>query len=202
MVGPALVSAAPAPLEIGYGPGFSTTLTSGAVQPKAAPGFNAAFEIWARNTGPSNISKLFLTGITPGTFKEVTVVNTGTSGSCAAGPGTNDVELQCSWTSGVSRGATIQIRVVFTTPSNGTAMPVDFEWSTTGYVTGKKNNSHGDAFKQADTVSLDGDITKFNGGYLATGDSVIVATSAALNRNNPQSTEDHRAGDGHSRQRG
>ena len=53
----------------------------------------------------------------------------------------------------------------------------------------QKNNSHGDAFKQADTVSLDGDITKFNGGYLATGDSVIVATSAALNRNNPQSTK-------------
>ena len=188
MAGPALVSAAPAPLQIGYGPGFDTTLTTGRVQPKAAPGFNAAFDIWARNTGPSNISKLFLTGITTGTFKEVTLVNTGTTGSCAAGPGTNDVELQCSWTSGVPRGATIQIRVVFTTPSSGQSMPVDFEWSTSGFVSGK-NNSHGDAFQQLDSVPLDGNINVYNGGYLATGDSVIVATSAALNRNNPQSTK-------------
>jgi hypothetical protein len=188
MAGPALVSAAPAPLQIGYGPGFDTSLTSGRVQAQAAPGFNAAFDIWARNTGPSNISKLFLTGITSGTFEEVTLVNTGTNGSCGAGPGTNDVELHCSWTSGVPRGATIQIRVVFTTPSSGQSMPVDFEWSTTGFVSGK-NNSHGDAFKQLDSVPLNGNINVYNGGYLATGDSVIVATSAALNRNNPQSTK-------------
>jgi len=192
MAGPALVSAAPAPLAIGYGPGFETGLTTGALQPMAAPGFNAAFEIWARNDGPSNISKLYLTGITTGTFKEVTLVSTGTTGSCAAGPGTNDVELQCSWTTGVAPGATIQIRAVFTTPLSGATMPVDFERSTTGYVPntpGKKNNSHGDAYKQPDSVTLNGDINTFNGGYLASTDSIIVATSAALNRNNPQSTK-------------
>ena len=53
MAGPALVSAAPAPLLIGYGPGFDTNLTTGRVQAKAAPGFNAAFEVWATNTAPS-----------------------------------------------------------------------------------------------------------------------------------------------------
>ena len=188
LAGPALVSAAPAPLLIGYGPGFDTTLTTGSLQPEVAPGNNAAFEIWAKNTGPSNISKLFLTGLTKGTFKEVTLVNTGTTGSCAAGPGVDDVQLKCSWTTGVNPGATIQIRVVFKTPASGTSMPVKFEWSTSGFVSGK-NKSHGDAFTQADTVGLNGNINVFNGGYLTAGDSLIVATSAALNRNNPQSTK-------------
>ena len=189
MAGPALVSAAPAPLLTGYGAVVGDLgPTTGAVQPQAAFNFSAAFDIWAKNEGPSNISKLFLTGITKGTFKEVFVTQAGTNGSCAAGPGTNDVELQCSWPNGVPAGATIQIRVVFTTPGSGSSMPVDFEWSTSGYVNGK-NKSHGDAFKQADTVALNGDLSKFNGGYLASGDSVIVATSAGLNRNNPQSTK-------------
>ena len=189
MAGPALVSAAPAPLQTGYGAVVGDLApTTGAVQPTAAFNFSAAFDIWAKNTGPSNISKLFLTGLSKGAFKAVTLTQTGTNGTCAAGPGTNDVQLMCSWPNGVARGATIQIRVVFTTPGSGSSMPVDFEWSTSGYVSGK-NKSHGDAFKQADTVGLNGDLTKFNGGYLATGDSIIVATSAALNRNNPQSTK-------------
>ena len=104
MAGPALVSAAPAPLQTGYGAVVGDLApTTGAVQPTAAFNFSAAFDIWAKNTGPSNISKLFLTGLSKGAFKAVTLTQVGTNGTCVAGPGTNDVQLMCSWPNGVPR---------------------------------------------------------------------------------------------------
>jgi hypothetical protein len=189
MAGPAAITAAPAPLTIGYGTQFDLADLSGANPEAVEPGGHVAFEIWARNDGTSNISKLFLTGLTTGTFHSATTITTPTtSGSCGEGSG-GDVQLQCSWLQ-ITPGTTIQVQVVFTTPTQPASMPVDFEWSTAGFVdeTKGKNKSRGDAFKQMDSVVLDDDADTFAGEYLVEGDSLIVGTNPSLNRQNPQST--------------
>jgi hypothetical protein len=185
--GPALVSAAPAPLLIGRGPVIGTDAPSGALPGIVTPGQNVAFQVWAKNDGSSNISKLFLTGLTAGEFVSVTVTNTGTTGTCAEGP-EGESELQCSWL-GVVPGATIKVFVVVQTPvTNNLSMPIDFEWSTSGYVQPAKgkNKSHGDAFKQMDAVALNGDGDLFYGGYFQA--PATVATNPSVTRQNPQST--------------
>lgn len=190
IAGPALVSAAPAPLTIGYGanPDANPPATTGRLPAMVTPGNNVAFQVWARNDGSSNISKLFLTGLTAAEFVSVTVTNTGTTGTCAEGP-EGESELQCSWL-GVGPGATIKVFLIVRTPvTTNSSMPIDFEWSTTGYVTpapGKKNNSHGDAFTQMDSVALNGDRDHFHGGYFQA--PATVATNPAVTRQNPQST--------------
>lgn len=187
LAAPALVSAKPAALAFGFGPIVGGSLPSGALPAAASPGSKVAFDIWARNGGKSNISKLFLTATTTGTFHSVTVTNfNGAKGSCGPGPG-NGVELSCSWKP-LSKGGAVQVRVVFTTPSTGDSMPVLFEWSSSGYVPGS-NNSHGDLFVQTDSVALNGDANLFAGGFLTTGDDPVVQTNPALGEGNPQSTK-------------
>lgn len=187
LAGPAMVLAAPAPLTIGYGADYSLTPTTGVVPDTVAPGSYAAFEVWARNDGSSNISKLFLTGLSVGEFQAVSWTNENTTGTCNEGP-EGVSELQCSWL-GVGPGASVQITLVLKTPAtNASSMAMDFEWSTSGYVQGKgKNNSHGDAFKQMDSVALNGDISRFDGTYVIDAND-SVGTSENLNRNNPQFT--------------
>jgi hypothetical protein len=192
VAGPAMVSAAPAPLLTGYGPVVDTSTTApttGAVPLTVAPGNFAAFQIWAKNDGPSNIPSLFLTGLTAGEFEDVFVTFAGAplDESCAEGP-EDGAELQCGWTQ-VVPGTEILITVVFKTPGSGATMPVDFEWSTVGFVeAGKgKNKSRGDAFQQMDSVALNGNDKVFDGGYIV--DDPIIETNASLNRQNPQYTK-------------
>jgi len=191
MAGPAVISAAPAPLDIGFGPtvGVDPFPATGALPVEVEPGSHVAFEVWAQNDGTSNISKLFLTALTAGTFHSKVVVNTDTSGDCEGGTATG-VALMCSWLQ-VIPGATIKVKVVLKTPSNGETMPVKFEWSTSGFVvdTKGKNKSHGDAFELPDSVALNNDDDVFAGGYLVDGDSTVVTTNPTVNRQNPQSTK-------------
>jgi hypothetical protein len=187
MAAPALVSAKPAPLQFGFGPNFSTADT-GAMPRMVSPGSTVAFEVWARNAGGSNISKLFLTARTNAAFDGVTVVNAGnTKGSCSAGPG-GGVALKCSWKP-FKPGASTQVLLVLTAPASGSSLPVNFEWSSSGYVKGG-NNSHGDLFTQDDSAALNGDINKFAGRWIKDGsDNLIVQTNPALSSGNPQSTK-------------
>ncbi|HET7520451.1 MAG TPA: hypothetical protein VFK61_02810 [Candidatus Limnocylindria bacterium] len=183
---PTLVSARPAPLAFGVGPTVGTNETTGALPTSVSPGSKVAFDVWARNTGGSNIAKLFLTGRTSGIFHSATVVNSKAKGSCVAGRG-GLVQLECSWKP-LSKGGSVQVRVIFTTPASGAAMTVDFEWSSNGYVLGG-NNSHGDLFTQSDSVALNGNANAFAGGFLTTGDNNVVETNPALGTGNPQSTK-------------
>ena len=97
LAAPAFVSAKPAPLEFGVGPGFDTAKTTGAMPLMVSPGSTVAFEVWARNKGGSNIAKLFLTARTDAAFDGFVLTNTGnTKGSCSGGPG-GGVALRCSW---------------------------------------------------------------------------------------------------------
>ncbi|HEX5579368.1 MAG TPA: hypothetical protein VFY43_06860, partial [Candidatus Limnocylindria bacterium] len=189
LAGPALVSAAPAPLLIGKGDTIGQFPTTGAQPTEATYNAPVRFDVWAKNDGSSNISKLFLTAMTTGTFDEVEVVNDGTTGGCLPGS-TSGVALECSWPNGVNPGATIKVTLILLTPSSGSKMDVDWEWSTTGFVvdTRGKNKSHGDAFQLMDTVALDGNTSTFNGRYVKNGDTGTVGTSGDLTRQNPQIT--------------
>jgi hypothetical protein len=188
LAAPAVVSAKPAPLEFGVGTGFDTTKTTGAMPQMVSPGSLVAFEVWARNVGKSNISKLFLTARTDAAFDSVTVTNTGkTAGSCS--PGSDDgIALQCKWKP-LKPGASVRVRLILSAPESGSSLPVNFEWSSTGYVTGG-NNSHGDLFTKDDSAALNGDINTFAGRWVKAGDeNLIVQTNPALSNSNPQSTK-------------
>jgi hypothetical protein len=185
--GPALVSAAPAPLLIGLGDTVGTPAASGAEPGTVAPGNYVAFNTWATNNGSSNISKLFLTGTaTPGDFAGFDLTNSpGLAGDCAQGPaGASDI--RCSWL-GVAPGATIQLKFIVSIPSSASSpVALDWEWSTSGYVDNAKgkNNSHGDAFKKMDSAALNSNNLKFDGSYIV--NDLQVGTNDLLNRNNPQ----------------
>ena len=188
LAAPAFVSAKPAPLEFGVGTGFDTSKNTGAMPQMVSPGSTVAFEVWARNKGGSNISKLFLTARTNAAFDSVTVINTGkTAGSCSPGTGAG-IALMCSWKP-LKPGASVRVRLILTAPASGSSLPVNFEWSSTGFVRGG-NNSHGDLFTKDDSAALNGDINSFAGRWLKSGtENLIVQTNPALSNGNPQSTK-------------
>jgi hypothetical protein len=195
LVTPALVSAKPAPLEFGVGPGFDTAKTTGAMPLMVSPGSTVAFEVWARNKGGSNISKLFLTARTNAAFDSFILTNTGnTKGSCSGGPG-GGVALRCSWKP-FKPGATTRVLLILTAPASGNSLPVNFEWSSTGFVAGG-NNSHGDLFTKNDSVALNGDVDNFAGRWIKLGSTnLVVQTNQDLGEGNPQSTKVHAPKDG------
>jgi hypothetical protein len=187
LAAPALVSAKPAPLQFGVGTGFDTTKTTGAMPQTVSPGSTVAFEVWARNIGGSNISKLFLTARTTAAFDSVTWINSGnTAGTCSPGTG-GGVALRCNWKP-FKPGASVRVRLVLTAPASGSALPVNFEWSSTGFVTGG-NNSHGDLFTKNDSAALNGDTNSFAGRYIKKDASKVVETNQDLGEGNPQSTK-------------
>ena len=133
LAAPAFVAAKPAPLEFGVGPGFDTAKTTGAMPLMVSPGSTVAFEVWARNKGGSNIAKLFLTARTDAAFDGFILTNTGnTKGSCSGGPG-GGVALRCSWKP-FKPGATTRVLLILTAPASGDSLPVNFEWSSSGFV--------------------------------------------------------------------
>ena len=188
LAAPALVTAKPAPLQFGVGTDFDTTKTTGARPQMVSPGSTVAFEVWARNIGGSNISKLFLTARTAAAFDSVTVINDGnTAGSCGAGPG-GGVALQCKWKP-FKPGASTRVRLILTAPASGSSLPVNFEWSSTGFVPGG-NNSHGDLFTKNDSAAVNGDIDSFAGRWVKAGSAnLVVQTNPNLSNGNPQSTK-------------
>ncbi|HET9540773.1 MAG TPA: hypothetical protein VFQ46_09260 [Candidatus Limnocylindria bacterium] len=188
LAAPALVTAKPAPLQFGVGTGFDTTKTTGAMPQMVSPGSTVAFEVWARNVGGSNISKLFLTARTAAAFDSVTVINDGnTAGSCGAGPGAG-IALQCKWKP-FKPGASTRVRLILTAPASGSSLPVNFEWSSTGFVPGG-NNSHGDLFTKNDSAAVNGDIDSFAGRWVKAGSAnLVVQTNPNLSNGNPQSTK-------------
>ena len=201
LVAPALVSAKPAPLEFGVGTGFDTSKTTGAMPQMVSPGSTVAFEVWARNKGGSNISKLFLTARTNAAFDSVTVINTGkTAGSCSPGTGAG-IALMCSWKP-LKPGASVRVRLILTAPASGSSLPVNFEWSSSGFVRGG-NNSHGDLFTKDDSAALNGDLNSFAGRWLKSGtENLIVQTNPALGDGQPAVDQDHGAEGRHPGDRG
>jgi hypothetical protein len=77
--------------------------------------------------------------------------------------------------------------VILNAPESGSSLPVNFEWSSNGYVLGG-NNSHGDLFTADDSVALNGNFNMFAGRYVI-GANLVVETNPDLGEGNPQSTK-------------
>ncbi len=107
------------------------------------------------------------------------------------GPGTMTSQLRAAGRPASRRGATIQHpRGVHHARRSGQSMPVDFEWSTTGFVSAARTTATETPSSSSIRVAARRRTSTCSTAATSqTGDSVIVATSAALNRNNPQSTK-------------
>lgn len=169
--------AAPAPLDLS-GQNLSPAFVSN--------GALAAFTVTATNKGPSNISQLYLTGPADApvygveAFATVNLVDVPLSGVC-----TTSGQLLCSF-GAVNALDSVTVTVAVTAPSKGTSWTADFEWSTTGYVSGK-NNSHGDAFPYTFPVTLSSD--KDHAGTYVWDASQTQVQDTGIGHNNTQSTK-------------
>ena len=181
---PAASLAALPTVHTGYGTDSHATVqpTTGALPPTVAPGEPVAFQLWARNDDTSNVSQFYLSAITTGTLTSATwAKSSGQSGTCA--PTTTST---CSFGQ-LKPGVTVYVTAVFTTPTSGSSMGVNFVFSTTGLGGGGGDNSHGDTFPLTDSVALNPD-ANFAGRYVTGNALKTVQTNQVLGTGNKQST--------------
>jgi hypothetical protein len=144
-----------------------------------ANGSGAGYQVTITNTGPSNISTLFLvTEVqdSPGYL-------TWTQGTCTA-PGSGP--LRCDL-GALRAGASLTVVAGYTTPSSGKAFDPVFQANSNGVSYSDPKRSHGDTLqdpKETPTQLTTSD--DFAGGF--TLDRADVATGGDVGRNNVQST--------------
>ncbi len=141
----------------------------------------AAFTVYARDDDTSTLAQFYLTETTSGTRAPSVYAAIASQGTC-----TQSGQLQCDFGQ-VKPGVTVTVTVAFTTGAGSSWSP-DFEFSTTGFVTGK-NRSHGDAFPVTDdlTVQLTNGDRDHAGSYVWDSGQASVADTG-ITRSNPQST--------------
>jgi hypothetical protein len=144
---------------------------------KVSANDTAGFKVTFINSGPSNISKLFLVASAEG-FVEASA----SQGQCNSfGP------LWCSF-GAVNAGATVNVTVVYAT---GTASKsVNFEFNTTGVAADRNNKSHGDALKLPTTTALVSTSNRdFAGRFIGTDGNRTVLDDPKLTNKNQHSTQ-------------
>lgn len=156
--------------------------TTASIPKKVTPGEPVRYHVEFWNEGPSNISKLFLSAITPG--DGVLLVLQHPDGvTCDAPP-----VLHCDL-GAVPADATHHylFDLVYQTATNtGSAFEPIFEFNTTGIPSGR-NKSHGDALKTSDPTTLSSS-SDFHGRYAYNSDLLVVFDNEDLGRGNKQST--------------
>lgn len=154
-------------------PNWGMTVTP--VPDTVAPGNLAGYTLVITNSGPSNISQLFLDA-----SQTTAAYASTTQGSCVLSP------FQCSF-GALNAGGSITVIVAFTTPTSGTSFSVVFQLNTSGATfSDKGGNSHGDTFNVTGTTTLNGS-PDFTGGFTITGADTLT-TSTNLSKKNPQSS--------------
>lgn len=162
--------------------GVSPTAT--AVPGGVTPGANVAFDVEFFNPGPSNVSQLFLDAITPEGWI-LLGVESQSQGVCDSSSG----DLHCSF-GAVNALAGVQLRVVYTTPSDGGG-DVDVDWFvffTTGVSGDPGKNSHGDDYPTTGTVTLETSRDR-GGAYTSTEGQIVTDDQELHARRNPQFTQ-------------
>jgi hypothetical protein len=164
------------------GASASATATPATVSAGNYAGFVLSFT----NSGPSNISNLFLVADTPSGWQFVNTVNgpalNGTSyGSC---PNTGG-SLRCSFGAVPAGTGPILVTAVYLAPAGlDRDVTITFHYNSTGSTGGK---SHGnDIAAPAGTVHITTD--KDLGGQFAYNGNNTVADNSSLSKNNKQST--------------
>jgi hypothetical protein len=169
-----------------FGKLATVTVTATAVPGSVTPGADVAIDAEFFNSpSNSNISQLFMTAETPEFWTLVGVESiTPNQGICDDSTATVTCTLGA-----VNAGASVTVRVVYTTPSDATG-DVNLDWflfNTTGVAGDRKGNSHGDNYKTTGSVTLDAS-SDFAGAYTSTGGQVVADNPVLHARRNPQST--------------
>jgi hypothetical protein len=158
-------------------PNWTMTVTT--LPDAVSPGAPAGYQVVITNSGPSNISQLYLVNDVAATPAYLTT----TQGTCPAGP------LSCSF-GALNAGSSVTVVVGYTTPGSGSSFNVTFEGNTTGSTfTDVKGRSHGDLLLSNPVITS----TALNGnknfaGFFSTGGTNGIGNSDQLNGNNKQST--------------
>lgn len=157
-----------------------------------SPGRAVAFDVTIRNTGKSNISSVLMSTDLSGSLAVPVYISdadwsvpSDITRPCGSAPYTT--ALSCSFGSLVA-GASVSLRIAFTTPSTGTS------WSFNFILTGNGNTpsdtggtSHGDTKKGTASVNLNSS-SDFAGGFVVNRGEVFE-TGTTLSKQNPQSTK-------------
>jgi Domain of unknown function DUF11 len=160
--------------QAGTPAGWSITATP--IPSQVTYGKNAGYLINIGNTGPSNISQLFLVDdqTAPPSYVQT---NQGSCNGLVSGvPKTTSGRLLCSF-GALNAGATITVIVAYTTPTSGppSSFFVTFELNTTGATFTKPGSSHGTVLSPIDSptttalVAAGGD---FGGGFVISDNTV------------------------------
>jgi hypothetical protein len=180
MAGPGTILAAPKPSGM-------VSVSAPASPPTVTHGRHVVFDATFTNSpNPSNFAQFFLTAQTPGDGGpgEAALVDAVPSqGTCDTTTG----DLSCTL-GAVNSGATVIVSVIYLTPTSGSSLAVDFEFTSTGDTgSDTPGRSHGDAYPVTGTVDLRTS-DDFSGGYLHTGESKFVSDLQTFSRRNPQWT--------------
>jgi hypothetical protein len=155
-------------------------LTAVGIVDQIGPGATQGYTVTVSNTGPSSISKLYLTTLdtsrsVAGTpispaYSELEGCDTGVDQGCSLGA--------------FPVGRTLSFTLAYTAAAGDAPFKVKFSINTSGFVLGT-NSSHGDSlpFPTSTTVNSSND---FAGGWTLGTDALV--TTGTLGRNNVQNT--------------
>jgi len=144
---------------------------------KVSANDTAGFDLTFTNSGPSNISQLYLVSTADGFLEAKT-----DQGTCNTG-----APLFCN-IGAVNDGGIVHITVVYATTT--VDKTVLFEFNTTGVSGDKKGKSHGDSLKLPPTTAVVSTSTRdFAGRFIGTKGNQTVLDDPNLSNKNPHSTQ-------------
>jgi hypothetical protein len=198
--------------NVTFGAGaLSSSQATGATAPIVGTGDVVGFNVWATNSGTSNISQFFLSILAPGGALVYKI--TPSTGQCDTNVPTN-----CSFGQ-LRPGKSVTVSVAYNTalsyvgnpPTLATSCPLgaqtpggplpaagvfgaevmclDFVWSTVGFTTSDPgSNSHGDTFQWHDGVELNSS-PDFGGHAFVDSSLLTVQNDQFITAANPQATK-------------
>jgi len=155
-------------------------LTAPGIVDQISPGATQGYTVTVTNTGPSSISKLYLTTLDTSGGGAGTAISPVYSSLVGCDTG---VDQGCSL-GAFPVGQTVTLTLAYTAAAGDAPFDVKFSINTTGYVLGT-NSSHGDS-KSVTTSTTVNSSNDFAGGWtLGTDD---ITTTGTLGRGNVQNT--------------
>jgi hypothetical protein len=143
-----------------------------------ANGSGAGYRVTIHNSGPSNISTLFLVTKVQDSPSFLTT----TQGTCSAGAG----PLYCSF-GALNAGQSVTVVAGYVTPASGSSFDPVFQSNSNGAAFDPKGRSHGDTLQDPnETPTQLTTSPNFGGGFALNRHNVTTGTN--LSKNNVQST--------------
>jgi hypothetical protein len=155
-------------------------LTASGIVDQISPGATQGYSVTVSNTGPSSISKLYLTTLDTSGSGAGTPISPVYSGLADCDTG---VDQGCSL-GAFPVGRTLSFTLAYTAAAGDAPFKVLFSINTTGFVLGT-NSSHGDSLSVTTPTPVNASKDFAGGWTLGTGD---IVTTGTLGRGNVQNT--------------